>query len=154
VSNLIFVFKVALAGQKRIWRRIALRGGQTLDDLHLAVFDAFDREEEHLYSFYFPEPGAKGRSRLRDAVEYACPFSCEDPGPFTDKPQYNAAKSKLSSLTLQPKQVFLYLFDFGDEWWHEITVEAIDAEPEKGKYPRVLEKHGESPPQYPDLDEE
>lgn len=48
----------------------------------------------------------------------------------------------------------MYLFDFGDEWWHEITVEQIDAKPEEGGYPRVLEEHGQSPPQYPDMDEE
>jgi hypothetical protein len=57
-------------------------------------------------------------------------------------------------LGLKPRQVFLYLFDFGDSWWHEITVEQIDAQPEKGKYPRVLERHGQSPPQYPDVDDE
>ena len=91
---------------------------------------------------------------MRDALEYACPFTCEEPGPFADEPLHNAATTKLSSLGLQPKQVFLYLFDFGDEWLHEITVEAIDAKPETGKYPRVLEKHGQSPPQYPELDEE
>ena len=45
----IFVLKVALAGRKGIWRKIALRGGQTLDDLHEAIFEAFDRDDEHLY---------------------------------------------------------------------------------------------------------
>jgi len=154
MSQAVFVFKVALAGRKSIWRRIAARGSETLDDLHEAIFDAFDRDDEHLYSFYFPKPGTKGRARLRDAVEYACAFSCKDPGPFAGEPLHNAAKTNLSALGLKPKRVFLYLFDFGDQWWHEITVEQIDAKPDKGKYPRVLEKHGQSPPQYPDLDEE
>ena len=64
----IFVFKVALAGQKSIWRKIAMRGNQTLDDLHEAIFDAFDRYDEHLYSFYFPPPGTKKlvMSKVRD----------------------------------------------------------------------------------------
>ncbi len=48
----------------------------------------------------------------------------------------------------------MYLFDFGDEWWHDITVEQTDAPAEKGKYPRIVEEHGKAPPQYPDLDEE
>jgi hypothetical protein len=152
----VFVFKVALAGRKSIWRRIALLGNQTLDDLHEAIFNAFDRDDEHLYSFYFPPPGTKKwtRSKLRDATEYACPFSCEDDGPFSNPDTPNAAKTKLVSLKLKPKQVFSYLFDFGDEWWHEITVEAVDAPQEKGKYPCVLESRGESPPQYPDLEDE
>jgi hypothetical protein len=156
MAGSVFILKVALAGRKSIWRRIALRGDQTLDDLHEAIFDAFDRDDEHLYSFYFPRAGTKGRgrARLRDAVEYACPFSCEDSGPFSDEALHNAAETELSSLGLKPGQVFLYLFDFGDEWWHEITVEKVDAPEAKGKYPQVVEKHGKSPPQYPDVDEE
>ncbi len=154
MAGSVFILKVALAGKKSIWRRIALRGNQTLDDLHEAIFDAFDRDDEHLYSFYFPKPGTKGRARLRDAIEYTCPFNSKDAGPFSDTPLPNAAEAALSSLGLKPGQVFLYLFDFGDEWWHEITVEQTDAPAAKGHYPRVVEKHGESPPQYPDMDEE
>ncbi len=154
MSEAVFIVKVALAGQKSVWRRIALRGSQTLEVLHEAIFDAFDRDDEHLYSFYFPKPGAKGRARMRDAVEYACPFSCKDTGPFANPATHNAAETELSSLGLKPKQVFRYLFDFGDEWWHEIAVEQVDAPATKGTYPRVIEKHGKSPPQYPDMDEE
>jgi hypothetical protein len=152
----VFVFKVALAEKKSIWRKIALRGDQTLDDLHEAIYDAFDRDDEHLYSFYFPLPGAKKSRRfsMHNGVEYASPFACEDHGPFSDPDVLNAAKTKIGSLKLRPKQAFNYLFDYGDEWWHEITVEEIDAPQEKGKYPRMLESHGESPPQYPDLDDE
>ena len=54
----LYMFKVALSQQKRIWRRIGIRSDQTLDDLHAAIFDAFDRFDEHLYSFYIPPPGA------------------------------------------------------------------------------------------------
>ena len=32
-----FVFKAALMGQKSIWRKIALGGNQTLDNLHAAI---------------------------------------------------------------------------------------------------------------------
>jgi len=143
----ILVFKVALAGRKNVWRRIALRGTQTLDDLHEAIFDAFDREEEHLYSFYFPKPGSTGRARIRDAEEYTCSYAADELGA-------KSTEVKLTSLGLTPRRKFYYLFDFGDEWWHEITVEQTDAPAEKGKYPRVLERHAVSPPQYPDLDEE
>jgi len=148
----LFVFKVGLAGRKSIWRKIALRGSQTLDDLHEAIFDAFDREEEHLYSFYFPKPGSKGRARIRNAHEYTCSYAAENAG--GDEPGVKTTDAKLTSLGLTRGRKFHYLFDFGDEWWHEITVEQTDAPAEKGKYPRILETHGASPPQYPDLEEE
>jgi hypothetical protein len=32
-------------------RTIQIRGDQTLETLHDAIFEAFDREEEHLYEF-------------------------------------------------------------------------------------------------------
>jgi hypothetical protein len=143
----IFIFKVALCGRKSIWRKIAMKGNQTLDDLHGMIFDAFDRDDEHLYSFFFPL--AKGKMNLRkiynESVEYTSPNTLEH---GEDDGQKDASKATISKLKLKKKQVFYYLFDFGDEWWHEISVEEIDAEAEKGNYPRIVEQKGKSPPQY------
>ncbi|HEY4761804.1 MAG TPA: plasmid pRiA4b ORF-3 family protein [Thermoguttaceae bacterium] len=149
MSQPIFIFKVALAGRKSIWRRIALKGNQTLDDFHEAIFDAFDRDDEHLYSFYFPTslPKRNFHLAIRDAPEYTHPYAFDSDYQFETDAE-NAAKVKLSSLRLKPKQIFYYLFDFGDEWWHEITVEDTESKAERGKYPRILEKKGKSPPQY------
>jgi hypothetical protein len=36
-----------------ISRTIQMRGDQTLEDLHQAIFDAFGRWEEHMYEFQF-----------------------------------------------------------------------------------------------------
>lgn len=147
-SRNVYIFKVALKDAKRISRRIAVRGDQTLDQFHNIIFQAFDRYDPHLYSFYFPKPGARGRARMRDAVEYTHPFVLED-APFGDRDLHNAAAAKLEELNLETGQTFDYLFDFGDDWLHEIKVEKTDGEVEPGHYPRILEKRGESPPQYP-----
>jgi hypothetical protein len=40
-----------------ICRRILIRSDQTLQELHRAIFVAFDREEEHMYEF---QVGGKG----------------------------------------------------------------------------------------------
>ena len=61
----------------------------------------------------------------------------------------NAAKTTLKELNLQPKQVFYYLFDFGDCWWHEITFDSVRRADRK-KYPVIVATRGESPPQYDD----
>ena len=154
MSQPIFIFKVALAGQKSVWRKIALKGNDTLDDLHEMIFDAFDRFDEHLYSFFFPSKAGKLNPRKihDESVEYTSPDTLE----FGDdeRQKNDASKTKISTLKLKKKQKFYYLFDFGDEWWHEITVEETDAEPKKGKYPRIVEKKGKSPPQYPDYDDD
>jgi hypothetical protein len=150
----VYTFKVALKGRTSIWRRIEIRGNQTLDDLHEAIFRAFDREEEHLYSFYFAPPGSRGRARIRDATEYTHPYSLEGPSFFEDGGRHNAAKTRIDALKLRPGRKFEYLFDFGDSWWHEITVERTDGAAQPGRYPRIVESRGKSPPQYPDFDED
>jgi len=149
----VIVFKVALQSRKNVWRRIAVRSDQTLDDLHEAIYSAFDRYDEHLYSFYFPKAGARGRDALRGAVEFTHPYSFESDNLF-DSDAKNAAECKLRTLGLKPRQRIRYLFDFGDSWWHDITVESVDEPVETGDYPRVLERNGKSPPQYPDSEED
>ena len=144
----IFVLKVSLTYNKSIWRRIAVRGEQTLEDLHEAIYDAFDRYDEHLYSFYLAPPGTTGEARWRTAVEFACDQMFEHGDRFDGKPEYNAAETTIQSMGLKRQRVFRYVFDYGDEWRHDIAVEQLDGEPEKGKYPKILEKHGKSPPQY------
>ena len=150
----VFVFKVALQAQRKIWRRVALRSDQTLDDLHECIFVAFDRDDEHLYSFYLLPLGAKGRRALDDSIEFTSPIILEHAGQLGWKETYDASQSTIGRLGLAPRRQLRYLFDFGDDWWHHITVEQVDGTPERGKYPRILESHGDSPPQYPDPEED
>jgi hypothetical protein len=149
------IFKVTLMGRESIWRKIAMKESHTLDDFHYIIFDAFDREEEHLYSFYFPPKGKKFNLRnIRKAQEFAHPAACDDAGPFGPATA-NAGETKLGSLGLKPKQTFYYLFDYGDEWWHEITVEGAEFTFQKGqRFPCIVDRKGKSPSQYPDCDDE
>ncbi len=145
----VYSLKVALKDQKSIWRLIEIRGDQTLDDLHQAIFSAFERDDEHLYSFYLPKPGTRGRARLAGAREFTHP-SCVDS--FGD--QKDASETTLDDLCPRVRGKFEYLFDFGDSWWHEITVESKSTDLDEGNYPRVVKKRGKAPPQYEDPDSE
>ncbi|HEY3246281.1 MAG TPA: plasmid pRiA4b ORF-3 family protein [Phycisphaerae bacterium] len=149
----LYTFKVALAGDKSIWRRIEIRSDQTLDDLHEAIFRAFDRDDEHMYSFYLYPPGSPRGRRGRGAREYAHPMCAEDAETFDDSAPRDASATPIADLTLRRGRKFEYLFDYGDSWWHELTVEGADGAPAKERYPRIVEKHGDSPPQYPDIEE-
>lgn len=151
-SKARYVFKVRLKGTKRIWRRIALRGDETLDDLHNAIFAAFDRYDPHLYSFYFPKAPGYGSRSGPQPKEYTAPLMFEEPDPFGEVGRFNAAKTCLDELRLKPGQQFEYLFDFGDSWWHEATVETIDPVSSGAPY-GVIEKKGASPAQYADPEE-
>ena len=154
-TGAVCVIKVALAYSRKIWRKIAIREGQTLNDLHNIIFDAFDRDDEHMYSFFFPHSQRKFNPRniYQSSNEYTHPYACEDQGPFGSDAQ-NASKTSIESLDLTEGQVFYYLFDFGDEWWHEIAVEKTDSPADDEKYPRVIERKGQSPEQYEYPDDE
>jgi len=130
-----YLLKVSLRGVPGIWRRIAIRGDQTLDDLHTTIFHAFDRFDEHLYSFYFPKAGSRGKRERRMADEYTHPAAVEDSDAFGSKVG-NAARTKIGSLQLRPGRRFDYLFDFGDFWEHEVLVEEVDVPLAAGRYPR------------------
>jgi hypothetical protein len=131
-----------------IARTIQIRGDQTLADLHDAIFDAFDREEEHMYEFQF---GKQPMDRQGPRYTFSGPFA--DFEEDEDAPG-GVEETTLDALGLRVKQKFFYWFDFGDDWWHQITVKAIKDEVPAGKFPRVTERVGESPPQYPDFDED
>jgi hypothetical protein len=148
-----YLFKVNLKTAKSIWRTIALRGDHTLDDLHEMIFTAFERYDDHMYSFYFP----RGPSR-RDAgfrpTEYTSPMIFEEPDAFRDEEVLDASEAELGSLDLEIGQTFEYLFDFGDSWWHQIKVLGIDVADKStaNGLPVIVECQGEAPAQYPTQD--
>jgi hypothetical protein len=123
-------------------RTIKIWGDQTLEDLHYAIFDAFGRWEQHMYEFQF----GKGPNDPK-GKRYVLP------GAFEERSQNiagNVAETTIDSLGLKVDQAFGYWFDFGDDWWHQINIAAIDDKAPKGKYPKVVKRVGKSPPQYAD----
>ncbi|MFG0248061.1 MAG: DUF6398 domain-containing protein [Phycisphaeraceae bacterium JB051] len=135
-------------------RTIEICSDQTLEDLHHAIFVAFDRFEEHMYEFQVggmgpQDPNAK-RYALPMALEYEADMATLPTKHQSPKP--GTVDAPLGSLGLKENDVFGYWFDFGDDWWHQIEVMKISSPPDKGPYPRITERIGDSPPQYLDLD--
>ena len=147
----LYTFKVALDSDKRTYRVIEISGNQTVDTFHEIIFDAFDRDEEHLYSLYLTRKPIKNVNRRYDFSEYTNSEAAED---VHDARIHDAYSTNLEDLNLNIKDKLYYLFDFGDSWWHEITVLSINdlnIGANKG-YPKIMKKAGKSPPQY-DFDE-
>jgi hypothetical protein len=146
-SDQVYTFKVFLMSgpvdsdeDEEISREIMLLGHHTLHDLHLAIFDAFERWEEHLYEFNLGS-SPQDRSRL---YFYDGGWS-ED-----DEDTGDPTTTILDDLDLSESQYFGYTFDMGDEWEHVIEVISIKSGPDKGTYPRIGKKIGAAPPQYPE----
>jgi hypothetical protein len=129
-------------------RTIQIRGDQTLEDLHHAIFDAYGRWEEHMYEFQFGK-GPMDPEARRYVLPNAFEFGQEQPNP----PVGRVDQTAIESLGLKTGDRFGYRFDFGDDWWHQINVEAIEDKVPRGTFPKVTKRVGKSPPQYADEDE-
>jgi hypothetical protein len=142
----LYVLSVFLIGgpvserfaNKVVSRTIEIRGDQTLEELHRAIFEAFDRFDDHLYEFQLGK-----RPFDPQGPNYGIPDLHE-----RKKGCGDARKTTLDALDLKPDRVFGYRFDFGDEWFHQIDVERIEQAIPTVTYPRVIKRLGKSPPQY------
>ncbi len=125
-----YLFKVSVS--PGVWRKIQLSHLYTLLDLHNAIQDAFDFDDDHLYSFFMD---AKRYSRN----SYESPYS--ENGPYVDE-------VKIGELELYEGQRILYLFDYGDSWEFNIVLENIDSSSPVPLNPKIVEKKGKAPEQY------
>ena len=132
----------------KVSRTIQIRGDQTLEDLHRAIFDAFDRWDEHMYEFQF------GKGPMDpEGSRYVLPSAFEVDIGEKNPPTGRVDQTRIDSLGPEFGRSFGYWFDFGDDWWHQINVEAIEDEAPGGNLPRVTKRVGKSPPQYLKEDE-
>lgn len=132
-------------------RTIEIRGDQTLEQLHEAIFAAFDRWEQHMYEFQFGEgPHDPEGDRYGIRLPFELPLDPSD----TRKPAGDAAETTMDSLGLGVGRSFGYWFDFGDDWYHQINVTAIGEATPRVRYPRVTARVGDSPPQYMEDEED
>ena len=128
-----YIFKVSLGP---IWRRIAISANQTLDALASIILKAVEFGHDHLYRFSY-----QNRFGALESVNH--PYM--DEGPWT-------SEVLLGDVPLRIGQTMTYLFDFGDQWEFDVTLEQIDpAMVVEG--PVILETHGEPPEQYPRWDD-
>jgi Plasmid pRiA4b ORF-3-like protein len=128
------VFDAELVDHRGVRRTIAVGENQTLEDLHVALREAFEWWDDHLYSFWLDgEFWGAGES------EYTSPVEAE--------PAMMTADATLASLDLQLGQEIAYLFDFGDQWRVRLKLldrRAVGEEP----LPAVMERAGTAPAQY------
>jgi len=65
---------------------------------------------------------------------------------MTSGKERNSTETAIAVVGLHVGDHLRYLFDFGAEWWHVVELTDIDERAEGSlKYPRVVEKRGESP---------
>ncbi len=125
----VFQLKVTLLGiDPIIWRRLAVPCSITFHKLHKILQVAMGWEDYHLYSFTV------------GGVHYGIPdpeleFDCKD-----------SRRIKLEQV-LKEKLKFIYVYDFGDNWEHQIQVEKILHAEQNKFYPVCLGGERACPPE-------
>jgi hypothetical protein len=133
-SPLIFQFKITLLDIKPvIWRRIQMTEG-TLADLHECIQGAFGWWDYHLHQF------------MIDGKHYApTPPLGYEPIEGTI-PEEHILLLDIVPKNGQPKR-WLYEYDFGDSWRHEVLFEGHPKPEKKRAYPWCVEGERACPPE-------
>lgn len=113
------------------WRRIEVPLSLSLRVLHDSIQAAFQWTNSHLWEF------SAGDQRYSDFME---------DNDWSEEPVIKAGKTSVGAIVKSGVTEFLYVYDFGDDWVHLITIEELfDAAPAT-KYPRYVDGQLAAPP--------
>lgn len=114
-----------------IWRRIRMESGTTLAKLHKILQATFGWENAHLHQFVI------GDVKYSAAREWS-----GEPAKVRDERQY-----ALGDLVRDAQARFTYVYDFGDNWEHDLVVEKILPQGEEVSCPICLAGERAAPPE-------
>ncbi|KIL43103.1 plasmid pRiA4b ORF-3 family protein [Jeotgalibacillus campisalis] len=143
-----FILHVALdINTHPVWRRIAIPKGLTFPELHKTLQIAFNWQEAHLHEFLlfpskpFDPDRAKemeNRKPILNLVSHEEAFGYDSGIPMKlDKGE------KIADYL--PAEI-RYIYDFGDDWQHRITIEKM-VDDYTYNHPVCLEGEGNTPPE-------
>lgn len=112
-----------------IWRRVQVNSDITLGLLHQIIQASMGWTNSHLHGFSI------------EGVEYGQPV------PEFDLEIKNEQRVKLSKVVTGEKKKFLYTYDMGDSWEHEILVEKVLPHDSLVRYPVCLTGKRACPPE-------
>lgn len=132
VSVRAFQMKITLRGMKpAVWRRVFVPEDMTFNDLADVLIVVMGWNGSHLSAFELPKSGMN---------IMANPWS-DDETQFGER---NGKTVKLSQF-LPDEKKFIFVYDMGDNWEHEVVIEDV-RENYPALYPAVLAYEGNCPP--------
>jgi hypothetical protein len=113
-------FRIQLAGITKppVWRKLSVPAHLSFLALHEVIQAAFGWTNTHL--FQFSEEG------FGSVPAYTIPDPDDDF--FEEGEQVDAEEVRLSEVFTREGQRYVYIYDFGDEWTHQMTLERISDE--------------------------
>ncbi|MFN4310315.1 MAG: plasmid pRiA4b ORF-3 family protein [Ferrovibrio sp.] len=131
-ANAAFQLKVQIEGiEPAIWRRVIVPAALTLRELHAVLQGAMGWQDYHLHMFEI------------DGKRFEVP---EDDRLGPEGGYADERKHTLRAVLTNGMQ-FLYVYDFGDDWRHLVTVEDIVAPAAVRQLPRCIAGERACPPE-------
>jgi len=110
----VYQFKITLKDIKPpVWRRIQVPASYSFWDLHVAIQDAMGWTDSHLHEFRIANP--KTRRKVNIGIPDEDSGSKVSPG----------WKKNIAAFFTPENSKAEYTYDFGDNWRHEVDLEAI-----------------------------
>ena len=126
----IYQVKVTLEGiRPPIWRRILVTSDTALSKLHSILQVVMGWDDYHLHQF----------------IINGTYYGIHDPDLMFDLK--DEEKMKLDMVVLQEQKEFIYEYDFGDSWYHNILIEKILPPDTKKHYPVCIKGKRACPPE-------
>lgn len=131
-----YIFKIKLRGVSKptIWRKVSVPESFTFADFHLVIQAAFGWTNSHLYEFI------DNLNRPSFRVSQDSDFLG-----FPIRDFQEAVDVRLSDYFKSVGDKCIYVYDFGDNWEHDVVLEAINESADEG--PSCLKGKGACPPE-------
>ena len=121
-----------------IWREILIPARYSFWDLHVAIQDAMGWWDCHLHEFHIDGPGEEQERLIGIPMD-------EDMGELAEtEPGWDIPVIDHLS---EPGDRMVYVYDFGDSWTHDITLETIERRVKGQRYPQCLAGARACPPE-------
>ncbi len=134
----VFQFKISLEYiSPKVWRRIIVPANYSFWDLHVAIQDAMGWDDTHLHEFILPHPETGER------VSIGIPNDFDDYGDI----EMRAGWEEKISDYLNEGDRFPYIYDFGDNWEHDVLFEKILPREKGARYPQCIAGKRACPPE-------
>jgi hypothetical protein len=129
-TRVVYQVKVTLKGSMPpIWRRMQVTSNTTLVQLHRMLQCVMGWEGYHLYQFFIGE------------IAYG------DPVMLGELDAEDARTMTLETIVRGEQFKFIYEYDFGDSWEHELLIEKMLPREEGKRYPICLTGKRACPPE-------
>ena len=128
----LYELKITLRGSKpAIWRCVQVPGSINLNRLHDVFQVVMGWTDSHLHQF------------VDAPIVYSAPSGDDYPG----EERLDERRFRLADVARHEKASFMYEYDFGDSWAHEVVVEKILPADPKKKYAVCLDGKNACPPE-------